>query len=149
MAGFVFSHRLSGAAPTLVEVKPKSGVTALAVGDLINIETGKGDLAATADTALAGVLAAPGRKSDGSGDTNLADIGADDTIYVIKDVDAVYKVTDANARVLGATLDISGATGAQTVAASSNADLVVAAPSTATQPTLVKIVDSQHVLTVS
>jgi len=142
--GFEFSHRLCGAAPTIRELK--SADSALAKGDFVNIESGSLDLAATNDTKLAGVVLGPGMKSDGSGVTNLASIGANDYVEIIIDNDAVYKVTDANARAFGATLDISGGTGAQTVAASSNADLVVVAPSTATQPTLVKLSDANHVL---
>ena len=51
----------------------------------------------------------------------------------------MYGVDDANARVLGATLDLSGATGAQAVAASSNKEFVVVAPSSASEETLVRI----------
>ena len=145
MAGFEYSHRLNGGAPTIRALKPKSGVTALAPGDLVNIETGLADLAATNDTKLAGVVIGPGMKSGDTGVTDLDSIGANDRIEVIVDADAVYKVTDANARLVGATLDISGATGAQTVAASSNADLVVVAESTALQPTLVMISQANHV----
>jgi len=143
MAGFSFSHRVSGAAPTVLELK--SSDTALAVGDLVNIESGILDLAVKNDTKLAGAVVAPGRKSDGSGDTDLASIGANDTVMVIVDADAVYKVADANARLYGATLDISGATGAMGVATSSNVDVVVAAPSTAAQPTLVMLSNVNHV----
>ena len=65
---------------------------------------------------------------------------------MICDEDAVYATSDANARVFGATLDIDGATGAQTVAASSNVDVVVVASSTASEPTLVKLSAANHAL---
>lgn len=142
--GFEFSHRLCGAAPTIRELK--SADTALAKGDFVNIESGALDLAATNDTKLAGVVVGPGLKANGSGVTDLTAIGANDYVEIIVDWDAVYKVADANARAFGATLDIAGATGAQTVAASSNVDLVVAAPSTASQPTLVMLSQANHVL---
>jgi len=66
------------------------------------------------------------------------------TYKVITDWDAVYEVYDANARVIGATLDIAGTTGAMTVAASSNVDLLVVADSTASEPTLVMIAHGEH-----
>ena len=67
--------------------------------------------------------------------------GTDSTtrIKCIVDPDAVYAVTDANARLAGATLDITGATGAQAVTTSSNKDVVVVAESSATEKTHVRI----------
>ena len=46
--------------------------------------------------------------------------------------------------VKGATLDISGTTGAMTVTTSSNADVTVYAPSTADEETLVMITHGEH-----
>ena len=48
-----------------------------------------------------------------------------------------HGVYDANARVKGALLDVSGATGAMTVGADANSDLRVYAASAATEETLV------------
>ena len=129
---FVFAFRESGAAPTIVDLLFKDTET-LTKGDLVNLETGEVDLAATNDASLVGVVL----------ETKA---GTDSTtrIKVITDEDAVYSVTDANARLTGATLDISGATGAQTVATSSNKDLLVARESSATEPTLVRISPPQH-----
>lgn len=127
MAGFTFRYRLSGGAPTIQVLKAKDTET-LTKGDLLNLETGEVDLAATADTNLLGVCLDTGARTDSTTD-----------VYVITDADAVYAVADANARVLGATLDIAGATGAQGVAASSNKEFVVVAPSTAADETLVRI----------
>jgi hypothetical protein len=126
MAGFTFAYRESGAAPTIMDLLFKDTET-LTKGDLLNLETGEVDLAATGDAGLVGV--ALETKS-----------GTDSTtrIKCIVDPDAVYSVTDANARLVGATLDISGATGAQTVTTSSNKEFVVVAESSATEPTLVK-----------
>lgn len=59
------------------------------------------------------------------------------SIKAIVNPDAVYAVDDANARLAGATLDI--AAGGMGVAASVNADLLVVAPSSAAERTLVRI----------
>lgn len=132
MAGFTFSHRLSGAKPTIQDLLCKDTET-LTAGDLANLETGELDLAATADTNLVGVILETAAGTDST------------TRYkVITDADAVYRVTDNNARLVGATLDIAGATGAQAVATSSNKEFVVVAESTATQPTLVRINVGKH-----
>lgn len=132
MAGFTFRYRLSGGAPTIQVLKAKDTET-LTKGDLLNLETGEVDLAATADTNLLGVCLDTAARTDSTTD-----------VYVITDADAVYAVSDANARVKGATLDISGATGAQGVAASSNKEFVVVAPSTATEETLVRVNVGKH-----
>ena len=125
MAGFTYAFRESGAAPTIVDLLFKDTET-LTKGDMVNLETGEVDLAATGDTTLAGVVL----------ETKA---GTDSTtrIKVITDVDAVYSVVDNTARLTGATLDIAGATGAQTVATSSNKEFVVVRESSATEPTLV------------
>ena len=129
---FVYAFRESGGAPTIVDLLFKDTET-LTKGDLVNLETGEVDLAATNDTALVGVVL----------ETKA---GTDSTtrIKCITDEDAVYSVTDANARLTGATLDVSGATGAQTVATSSNKDLLVARESSATENTLVRINPNNH-----
>jgi len=132
MAGFKFRFRESGGAPTILDILFKDAET-LTKGDIANLETGELDLGATNDDALIGVVL----------ETKL---GVDSTnrAKVITDEDAVYGVTDANARLAGATLDLSGATGAQTVATSSNKDLLVARESSATEETLVRINPNKH-----
>lgn len=132
MAGFKFAFRESGGAPTIVDLLFKDTET-LTKGDLANLESGEVDLAATADANLLGVIL----------ETKA---GTDSTtrIKVIIDEDAVYSVVDNNARLLGATLDVAGATGAQAVAASSNKEFVVARESSATEPTLVKFNTGKH-----
>jgi hypothetical protein len=132
MAGFTFAYRQSGGAPTIQEFVFKDSET-LTKGDLVNIESGQADLAATNDTGLAGVAL-----ETVAGTTGVS------TIRVITDQDAVYSVVDANARENGATLDITGTTGAQTVTTSSNVDVQVVAKSSATEPTLVKINHVDH-----
>ena len=132
MAGFTFAYRESGGAPTIRDLLFKDTET-LTKGDLANLETGEVGLAATSDANLLGVVL---ETKSGTDSTTR--------IKCIVDADAVYSVVDANARLTGATLDIAGATGAQTVAASSNADFIVAAESSATEPTLVKFQHGEH-----
>lgn len=132
MAGFSFRFRESGGAPSIVDLLFKDAET-LTKGDMVNLETGEVDLLAAGDTNALGVVL----------ETKL---GVDSTnrIKVIIDVDAVYGVVDNNARLLGATLDISGATGAQTVTTSSGKEFVVARESSATEETLVKWNTGKH-----
>ncbi len=132
-AGFRYRYRLNGGPPTIQTLTYKDTET-LTKGDMVNLESGEIDLAATADTALLGIVL---QTAAGTDSTTTAE--------VIVDADAVYGVYDANARVKGATLDISGATGAQTVAASSNKEFVVVEASTATEETLVRFNVGKHV----
>lgn len=133
MAGFQWRYNLGGhPTPTVQVVKAKDTET-LTAGDLLNLETGEVDLAATGDTNLLGVCLATYAAVDSTTD-----------IRFIVNPDAVYGIVDNNARVMGATLDIAGATGAQGVAASSNKEFVVVAPSTATEETLVRINVGKH-----
>lgn len=131
-AGFRFMYRLGGGQPTIQKLTFKDTET-LYKGDLVNLETGEIDLAATNDSALVGIVL-------------LTTAGTDSTTQVecITDADAVYAVYDANARKIGATLDITGAAGAMGVTTSSNADLIVVADSTADEWTLVKINHGEH-----
>jgi len=131
-AGFRFRYRLSGGTATKQTFKFKDTET-LTKGDLVNLESGEVDLAATNDAALLGIALETKSGTDSTTE-----------IEVITDPDAVYAVYDANARSAGDTLDISGATGAMTVAASSNADLTVVATSTADEETLVMITHGEH-----
>lgn len=132
MAGFHFRYRISGGAPTIQELLCKDTET-LTRGDIVNLESGELDLGATADTNLVGAV-------------QQTAAGTDSTtrFEVITDADAVYGVTDNNARLVGATLDLAGATGAQSVAASSNKEFVVVAESSATEETLVRFNVGKH-----
>ena len=112
MAGFEFEKRLSGGAPTIETLTFKDSET-LTKGDLVNLETGLVDLAATLDNNLLGCVL-----------ETKAGIAATSTIKCVIDDDAIYIVTDLNARVKGETLDLAGLTGAQGVAASLNKELV-------------------------
>ena len=135
MAGFEFAYRQSGGAPTIQDLLFKDTET-LTKGDLVNLESGEVDLAASGDIALLGAVL----------ETKA---GTDSTtrIKCVVDADAVYSVVDANARLVGATLDLTGATGAQTVTTSSDKDFVVVSESSATEPTLVIINPTDHAFT--
>lgn len=124
-AGFRYRYRLGGGAPTIQYLTCKD-TEVLTKGDIANLETGEIDLGVTTDTALLGVILETKSGTDST------------TVYgVVTDKDAVYSVYDANARVKGATLDLSGATGAQTVATSSNKEFIVVEASSASEETLV------------
>jgi hypothetical protein len=124
-AGFVFEYRESGGPATIID--QTSADVALVKGTLTNLESGQLDLAVTDDSALVGAVQ----------ETKSGMTAGTTKIEVIVDMDAVYSVYDANARVMGDTLDI--AAGARSVGASSNIDLIVVADSSATERTHVKI----------
>jgi len=117
--GFRFRGRRGAAQnPTIQNIKTNATAT-LSAGDLVTLTNGQLVLGATAATTFVGLVL---ETKAGTANT---------TQYrVIVDEDAIYGVYDNNARVKGATLDISGATGAQTVAASSNKEFVVWATKT-------------------
>lgn len=125
--GFRYRGRKNGGTPTIQKIVAKDTET-LTRGDMANLESGQIDLGATADTGLLGMI----------GDTG-ARTSAVSLVEVYVDVDAIYGVYDPVARVKGDTLDLSGATGAQTIATSSNKEFVVYATKTAAQETLVCI----------
>ncbi len=131
-AGFRYRYRMNGGVPTIQNLTYKDTET-LSKGDMVNLESGEIDLGATADTALLGICLKTGAGTDST-----------TTVDCITDSDAVYGVLDANARVKGATLDLSGATGAQTVGASSNKEFVVVETVTATEETLVRFNIGKH-----
>jgi hypothetical protein len=131
-AGFRYRGRVSKMPPTIQTLTIKDTET-LTKGDLVTLESGEIDLAATDDSTILGVVLNTAAGTDST-----------TTYEVIVDADAIYGVYDASARVKGATLDISGTTGAMTVTTSSNADVTVYAPSTADEETLVMITHGEH-----
>ena len=131
-AGFRYRGRVSKMPPTIQTLTIKDTET-LTKGDLVTLESGEIDLAATDDSTILGVVLNTAAGTDST-----------TTYEVIVDADAIYGVYDANARVKGATLDISGTTGAMTVTTSSNADVTVYAPSSASDETLVMITHGEH-----
>ena len=146
--GFEWSYNLSGGQPLILDALMKDTET-LTRGDMLNVETGEVDLAVTSDAGLVGAFIGPEDPSDAKAGNPGVVEGTDSTTRVrfIANPDAVYKVTDANARNMGATLDISGTTGAQGVAASSNTEFVVVKTKRlAADKTEVMITPSAHVL---
>lgn len=130
--GFRYRGRISGGAATIQDILCKDTET-LSKGDIANLESGEIDLAATADTNLLGLIMETQAGTDST------------TRYkVIVDSDAIYGIYDPNTRLKGATLDIAGATGAQTIATSSNKEFVVWAESTAAEETLVVFNVGKH-----
>ena len=132
--GFRYRGRMYGDPdnPTIQDLLYKDTET-LTKGDLVNLETGEIDLGATGDVNLLGAV-------------QETQAGTDSTTRakVIVDADAIYGLYDPNARVKGATLDIAGATGAMTIATSSNKELVVYADSAADEETLVVFNIGKH-----
>lgn len=148
MAGFNWRYSLSGGISAVAEFRAKDTET-LTKGDLMNVETGEVDLAATNDTGFAGALigAAPVSIDAEASPGVITAVDSTTWLRVYIDPYAVYGVTDANARNAGASLDIAGATGAQTVAASSNVDVVVVeTKKAAADETLVMIFGADHYL---
>ena len=122
-----------GATPASVQDLLFQGTETLTKGDMVNLESGEVDLAVTTDANLLGVV-----------QETLSGTDSTTRIQVIVDETAIYGVYDATARLKGATLDIAGTTGAQTVASSNNKEFVVWAESTAAEETLVVFNVGKH-----
>jgi hypothetical protein len=140
-AGFRYRGRKCGKPPTIQSFVAQDATT-LHKGDIMNLESGEVDIGANGDTAFLGMCLET-KVCDGVATTGTQ-------VKCVCDEDAIYGVYDANARVKGALLTISGATGAQTVAAASGTDdFRVWAASSATEETLVCIAHGKHVDTVA
>ena len=125
--GFDWRYNISGGRPLILTFAMKDTET-LTRGDMLNVESGEVDLAVTTDAVIAGIFVGPENPDDAVDGKPGTVSGTDSTtiVKVIVNPDAVYAdANDTVARLAGATLDISGATGAQTVAASSNTEFVV------------------------
>src|SRR5688572_93223 len=131
--GFRFRGRKSRQDATVQELLCKDNEL-LTQGDMANLESGEIDLGAAGDTNFLGMI-------------KETKTGVDSTTIfkVIVDEDAIYGVYDPVARLKGATLDIAGATGAQTIATSSGKEFVVFADSAANEETLVCFNIGKHV----
>ena len=131
--GFHFSHYMNGSKAPIKRQYYFSDTETLTKGDIVNGDvTGtvcEVDLAVSGDTFFIGVA-----------DETKAGTDSTTQIWVILDLQgqAVWAVTDANARAEGTVLDIDGTTGAMTLAADSDSDVIVVANSTADEPTLVR-----------
>ena len=125
--GFEWRYNVSGGRPLILTFAMADTET-FTRGDMMNVASGEVDLAVTGDLGLAGVFVGPENPSDATDGSPGIVAGTDSTtiVKVIVNPDAVYAdPNDTSARLAGALLDISGATGAQTVAASSNTEFVV------------------------
>lgn len=111
--GFRYRGRQSGGQATIQNLTCANTAT-YSAGDTVTISSGQVALGATAATTFVGLCLET--KSATAGSTK---------VRVIVDSDIILGVYDNNARLKGATLDVAGATGAQTVAASSNKEFVV------------------------
>lgn len=130
MAGFEWAYNLNGGEQVIQKFVVKASAV-ISEGELCNLESGEADAGATNDTGFIGAaVSAVDNTVDGH------------YVRVTVNRDAVYKVTDLNARDVGATLDI--ASGALGVASSSNVDLLVVKSSSATEPTYVMIAPHEH-----
>jgi hypothetical protein len=145
MAGFEWKYNLSGGRP-LIKTFFMADTETLTKGDMVNLQTGEGDLAVTTDTAILGVMHGAENPDDEASSGVVAGTDSTTLIKVIVNPDAVYEdVDDTTARQPGATLDIAGTTGAQILATSSNTEFnVVERKRQATDPTRVVIMHALH-----
>ncbi len=132
MSGFELAYTLHGGDAHKLDLAVASGQT-FTRGALVELASGEATVAVTAHADILGVC------------TGLNTAGTIATVVV--DPLAVYRIEDATARNLGATLDI--ASGARGITTNSNADVVVVGKSPAGAPTLVKIATTQHAFTAS
>lgn len=132
--GFRYRGRMYGDPdnPTIQDLLFKDDET-LTKGDMLNLESGEVDLAVAADANLLGIAM-----------ETLAGTDSTTRIRCIVDADAIYGVYDANARSKGDVLEVSGATGAMTITASTNDQFVVYADSTADEETLLVFNVGKH-----
>ena len=125
--GVEWRYNVSGGRPLILTFLMKDSET-FTRGDMMNIESGEVDLMVTSDVAAAGVFVGPEDPNDAVDGKPGTVSGTDSTtiVKVIVNPDAIYAdANDTNARLAGALLDISGATGAQTLASASNNEFVV------------------------
>ena len=102
---------------------------AVAAGDMVRFDGGNVRLATTGDAALLGAA---------------VEQSAANYVDVVVDGDAVYAVDDGEQRDAGATLDLTGRSGAQGVVASANEEFEVVAACAAADATLVRIRFHKH-----
>lgn len=141
---FYHAYNRSGGRALILEITTKDTET-LTEGDMLNLESGEVDLAATNDTGFVGVLVSavsPDSYVTGT-PGSITCVDSTTKIKAIVNDDAVYSVVDANARLIGAQLDIGGATGAQSVATDSNHDFNCMLTKGAAEPSLVAFVAAE------
>ncbi len=144
MAGFEWKYNVSGGRPLIHTIFAKNTET-LTKGDIGNADTGEVDLAVTGDNDLIGIILGAFDPADELAGV-ITSVDSTTRIKVQNNPDAVYAVTDANARNMGALLDITGATGAQGVTTASGNEFVVVETSLASELTRVMIAVSANYL---
>lgn len=125
--GFKWVYNLSGGRPLVQDLFMKDSET-FTLGDMMNLESGEVDLAATGNTGILGVFAGPQDPDDTKNGSPGVVEGTDSTtiVRVIVNPDAVYEdPDDTNSRNAGALLDLTGSTGAQALTGSNNTEFVV------------------------
>lgn len=144
MAGFEWKYNVSGGRPLLLTIFVKSTAT-LTKGDMANADTGEVDLAAQNDNDLIGAIQGALDPADEVAGV-ITGVNSVTRIKVIANPDAVYEVTDANARNMGALLDVTGSTGAQGVQAASGNEFVNVETTLATEKSRLMITVSANYL---
>lgn len=117
-----------GGGPPTVRSFPIDSAAAVNRGDLLHLYDG-----AAGDGGLVGVVV-----------ETVSDPAAGTHVRAVTDADAVYAVTDPNARAAGAALDLAGETGEQGVTGADDGDLDVLVDCGEDQPTLVRIGAGRH-----
>jgi hypothetical protein len=121
---FKWAYSIDGSDPIIQTFTVKDAVV-LSAGELVTLDAGEVDAAASGDSTLVGIaVGAVDNTDDGLTARCIMNPGA---VYYVED--------DANARKVGDRLDI--AAGGLTVAADSNHDLIVVRDSAASEPTYV------------
>lgn len=138
--GFRYRGRLCGGPPTLQYFVAASAAT-YHKGDLLALSSGEAEIAASNGKQFLGICNET-KVCDGVATTGTQ-------IEVITDEDSIFGVYDATARAYGDPLDFTGGTGAMTVAADSDHDLICVAASSATEETLVMFTHGSHVMGVT
>lgn len=134
--GFRYRGRKCGGPPTFQKFVAASAAT-YHKGDLVSLAAGECEIAASNDVTFLGIVNETA-VCDGVATTGTK-------VEVIVDEDSIFAVYDAAARLKGAVLDITGATGAMTIAADVDTDLMVFANSLATEETIVCFANGSHV----
>jgi len=147
MAGFIWAYNLSGGRELIFDFI-MADTEILTVGDMLNIQTGEVDLAATNDALMLGPMNGAVDPDDNVAGEAGRVSGTDSTTAVRSTVnpDAVLTAPDANARLVGVNIDIAGATGAQVYTGVTNSDFLVIKDSSAVEDTLAIIAPGEHYL---
>ena len=135
--GFRYRGRVCGGEPTIQYLLATSTAT-YHKGDMLALGSGLVEIAASNGNDFLGVCL-----------ETKACTASVTRLKVIVDEDAIYGAYDASARLKGAILDITGATGAMTLAADNDSDVRVYAESAATEETLFTIAHGTHIDTVT